>query len=128
MITYKDYLHSALPFQRYECLRHVQDKRMIVFRAADNRFNLIWKNCHLCLTAESKEQKLIYFKYLFQTHEYFVSIHYELNTSNKIVEFLKNKKFVLGVQWHPEMMITKCDQMQKLFNAFVQASSKGENE
>jgi len=33
------------------------------------------------------------------------------------------KKFVVGVQWHPEMMATKSDEMLALFRFFVSASA-----
>lgn len=47
-------------------------------------------------------------------------------TSNdNIVEAiqLKNKKFVLGVQWHPEMLLTNSDEMLPLFTKLIEKSS-----
>lgn len=35
---------------------------------------------------------------------------------------LKNNKFVLGVQWHPEMLLTKSDEMLSLFKKLVEKS------
>lgn len=34
------------------------------------------------------------------------------------------KEFVIGVQWHPEMMSFKCKQMQKIFDALVEEAIK----
>jgi len=34
---------------------------------------------------------------------------------------IPNKKFMIGVQWHPESMISDCKEMLKLFKAFVEA-------
>lgn len=33
---------------------------------------------------------------------------------------LKDKKFVLGVQWHPEMLLTEGDEMLPLFKMFIE--------
>lgn len=32
--------------------------------------------------------------------------------------------FILGVQWHPELMISKCPQMFKLFHSFIEAAKR----
>ena len=32
--------------------------------------------------------------------------------------------FVIGVQWHPEMMTKDCSKMKKIFMALVSAASK----
>lgn len=34
---------------------------------------------------------------------------------------IPNKKFMMGVEWHPESMITDCKEMLKLFKTFVDA-------
>lgn len=34
---------------------------------------------------------------------------------------LPNRKFMIGVQWHPESMVSECREMLKLFESFVQA-------
>ncbi len=34
---------------------------------------------------------------------------------------MPKKRFVLGVQWHPECMAHRCPQQQEIFNAFVRA-------
>lgn len=44
-----------------------------------------------------------------------------------IIEGIEGKEdhFILGVQWHPELMIRKHPKMFKLFHAFVDAAKKG---
>ncbi|MBS3970320.1 MAG: gamma-glutamyl-gamma-aminobutyrate hydrolase family protein [Clostridia bacterium] len=46
------------------------------------------------------------------------------STSDGIVEAITmpNKKFVLGVQWHPECMADRFKEQQQIFNEFVKAS------
>lgn len=36
---------------------------------------------------------------------------------------LKNKKFILGVQWHPEMLLTDSDEMLPLFKKLIEIST-----
>jgi putative glutamine amidotransferase len=48
--------------------------------------------------------------------------------SDDVIEALQmnDRDFVLGVQWHPEMMITTSDQMMVLFEWLVKAAIKAE--
>ena len=39
---------------------------------------------------------------------------------------MRNRDFVLGVQWHPEKMVVKSDQMMVLFEQLVKATIKAE--
>lgn len=41
---------------------------------------------------------------------------------------IPDKKFILGVQWHPESMVSYDDRMQLLFQAFVDAASDFKNQ
>lgn len=36
---------------------------------------------------------------------------------------MKNKKFIVGVQWHPELMVDHNEKMSNLFKMFINASS-----
>lgn len=46
------------------------------------------------------------------------------HTSDGVVEavFAKDKKFVWGIQWHPEMMLAESDSMLPIFKAFIDAA------
>jgi putative glutamine amidotransferase len=48
--------------------------------------------------------------------------------SDGVIEALQmtDRDFVLGVQWHPEMMVIKSDQMMVLFERLVKAAIKAE--
>lgn len=47
-------------------------------------------------------------------------------SSDDVIEAikLKNKDFVVGVQWHPEMMLTASDAMLPVFKYFIEKSMK----
>ena len=40
--------------------------------------------------------------------------------------WMGDRDFVLGVQWHPEKMVVKSDQMMVLFEQLVKATIKAE--
>jgi putative glutamine amidotransferase len=48
--------------------------------------------------------------------------------SDGVIEsiLMSDRDFVLGVQWHPEMMVTKSDQMMVLFEQLVKEAIKSE--
>lgn len=50
-------------------------------------------------------------------------------SSDGMIEGIEGKEdaFVLGVQWHPELMIGKHPKMFKLFRAFVEAAKQAKN-
>lgn len=50
-------------------------------------------------------------------------------SSDKVVEAIERKGdlFVVGVQWHPEMMVEKNENMLKLFEVFIEESKKTYN-
>ena len=52
-------------------------------------------------------------------------LHINARARDGIIEGVEGKTdlFLLGVQWHPEMMVIKHSSMLKLFQAFVEASS-----
>jgi len=41
------------------------------------------------------------------------------------VEIKDNDDFILGVQWHPELMHQKCKSSMKIFHAFIEAALRG---
>lgn len=47
-------------------------------------------------------------------------------TEDNLIEsiYLKNKKFVLGVQWHPELLYKDFEDQRKIFNAFINSCNK----
>lgn len=47
-------------------------------------------------------------------------------TEDNLVEsiYLKNKKFVLGVQWHPELLYKDFEDQRKIFDDFIKSCNK----
>jgi putative glutamine amidotransferase len=37
---------------------------------------------------------------------------------------MENEKFVVGIQWHPELMVDNDEKMLNLFKRFINASQK----
>lgn len=46
--------------------------------------------------------------------------------SDGVVEAIQHKtyKFLVGVQWHPEMLAVECDEARKLFNRLIEEAKK----
>lgn len=57
-----------------------------------------------------------------EVHEYIISSYSEDGIPEAIE--MPNKKFVIGVQWHPELLIENDDNSKKLLNAFIESCKK----
>ena len=46
--------------------------------------------------------------------------------SDGVVEAIEHKtyKFLVAVQWHPEMLAVECDEARKLFNRLIEEAKK----
>jgi hypothetical protein len=60
--------------------------------------------------------------------EYEVDTEGIIEIDNGIIEAIEypNKRFIIGVQWHPELMINYDDIMKKLFDRFIDEAKKNE--